>query len=566
MKKIALILILFPLISQSQIPNFSWAAQIGGADKVIGRCVDFDGNGNVYSAGNFEGVIDLDPGTGVSNVSTSVHSDGDLYFQKLDGQGNFIWGFSLGGDSANILPLALTVDNNDDVLVAGVFFGGNIDFDPGTAAFPLSSSMTASSVFILKIKSDGSFAWAKVLYNTSNDWVYSITNNQNNELFITGLFSGSTDFDPGIASYVLPSFGSHDGFLLKLDSDGDFNWVKQYGNISFDGSHSVELDDVGNIYVAGFFQGTADFDPGLATSNLTSQGGSDAFVQKLNGSGNFIWAKGFGGADNDKARSIEFDVNGDLWLTGEFEGTADFDPSSSTSNLSSAGSWDALILKIDTSGNFIWAGALGDQGIDIGYSIAPGQNGNVFVLGSFEETPDFNPAQGTFLMSSNGLSDIFILELDTYGDMVWASQIGGIGYEGAYSVSSNNANELLLTGYFNNSIDCDPTSGVEMLTSNGGQDAFVLKLSEAAVGIQEVIETGSFRLYPNPTSGAISVESTEEFESVSWKVFDCLGRTVSQGVEYDKQKAHLSINASSGIYFVEIVVGEKKAVYRVLKN
>ncbi len=124
-------------------------------------------------------------------------------------------------------------------------------------------------------------------------------------------------------------------------------WAKAMSGNANDIGYSIKTDASGNVYTTGYFQGTVDFDPSAGLANLTSVGGQDIFVSKLDVNGNFIWARAMGGISNDYALSIAIDAGGNVYTTGYFEGTADFDPSASVANLTSAGSGDIFISKLD---------------------------------------------------------------------------------------------------------------------------------------------------------------------------------------------------------------------------
>ena len=131
----------------------------------------------------------------------------------------------------------------------------------------------------------------------------------------------------------------------SFGQQANFEWAKQMGSSFNENGRSIKVDASGNVYTTGRFYGTVDFDPGPGTNNLTAQGGADVFVQKLDPSGNFLWAKSFGGTSNDQGYSITVDASGNVYTTGQFEGTVDFDPGAGTNNLSSQGGEDAFIQK-----------------------------------------------------------------------------------------------------------------------------------------------------------------------------------------------------------------------------
>ena len=169
-------------------------------------------------------------------------------------------------------------------------------------------------------------------------------------------------------------------FVLSAQ-DPEFVWAKQIGGTYFDEGRFTAIDDNGNVYTTGYFAGTCDFDPSSQTYNLTSFGNDDIFITKLDGSGNFIYAKQMGGPFYDMGYSMTFDSNENLYITGTFAGTCDFDPSSATYNLQSFGANDIFITKLDSLGNFVWAKKMGGINDQLGYSIDVDNSGNVFTTG-----------------------------------------------------------------------------------------------------------------------------------------------------------------------------------------
>ena len=145
----------------------------------------------------------------------------------------------------------------------------------------------------------------------------------------------------------------------QLANSQTVEWVRQFSGINNDLARNVTVDVSGNVYTIGHFEGTVDFDPGVGSYNLTSTGNSDVFISKLDASGNFIWAIKLGGTSIDQGLSIVVDATGNVYSAGNFYGTADFDPSTATFNLTSAGYADVFITKLDVSGNFVWAKKIG---------------------------------------------------------------------------------------------------------------------------------------------------------------------------------------------------------------
>jgi hypothetical protein len=204
-------------------------------------------------------------------------------------------------------------------------------------------------------------------------------------------------------------------FVSKLDASGNFVWAKQFGGTGQSEGQSVAVDSAGNVYTTGYFDGTVDFDPGAGTTALTSAGDMDVFVSKLDASGNYVWAKSFGGSGADYAFSLAMNSAGNVYTTGYFDGTVDFDPGAGTTALTSAGSIDVFVAKLDASGNYVWAKSFGGSGSDYALSLAVSSAGNVYTTGGFSDTVDFDPGAGTTNLTSAGVTDVFVLKLDELG-------------------------------------------------------------------------------------------------------------------------------------------------------
>ena len=351
---------------------------------------------------------------------------------------------------------------------------------------PIKSTILTIAVlfFTLSSFSQGTkFEWAKGIGGTSYDIGYSITTDASGNIYTTGYFNGTVDFDPGGGTFNLTSVGGMDIFISKVNSSGDFLWAKGIGGTSDDYGKSITTDESGNVYTTGYFQGTADFDPGLGTFNLTSAGGEDIFISKLNSSGDFLWTKRLGGTSDDASSSITTDGSGNVYTTGSFYETVDFDPGSSTFNLTSAGYGDIFISKLNSSGNFLWAKSMGGTSTGIGNSIITDASGNVYTTGYFVGTGDFDPSSSTFNLTSAGNTDIFISKLNSSGDFLWAKGVGGNGSDYGRSITIDVSGNVYTTGSFAGTIDFDPGLGTFNLTSAGNNfldpDIFISKLNSS---------------------------------------------------------------------------------------
>lgn len=446
-------------------------AVFGDISSDVGSDVALDASGNVYTTGYFIGTVDFDPGVGV--VSLTSAGGRDVFVTKMDSSGNLIWAKIFGG-IADDTGASLTVDSAFNFYVGGGF-RDTVDFDPGNGV-STATAIANQDGFISKFDSSGNFLWTKTFGGTLDDRVASVAVDGSGNVVSAGYFQITADFDPGAGTSSLTSLGSSDSIAWKLDSMGNFVWVRQLGSSGIDIATAMELSSTGDLFVSGSFIGTGDFDPGLGTANMTSVGIQDAYLVKLNASGNFEWVRQFGGSGADQALGLTVDTAGNVYTIGTFPSSADFDPGVGTELLTSAGSLDVFLVKMDSSGGFVWARQIGGSAADVGNSVKLDATNNVYVTGSFNGTADFDPGVGNANLISAGASDVFVSKLNSSGGFVWAQQFGGSASDIGNAIAVDATNISYVTGSFQGTADFDPAVGVANVTSAGLSDAFVMKL------------------------------------------------------------------------------------------
>ena len=561
MKKLLLSLTLICTATAFSQPTFEWAKSMGGTGQDYGISITTDASGNVYTMGRFQNTVDFDPGAGTFNLTSN--GDADIFIQKLDANGTFIWAKSMGGAGEDH-GRSITTDAAGNVYTTGNFYGA-VDFDPGAGTFNLTTN-GGTDIFIQKLDESGTFIWAKSMGGTSGSFGWSITTDAAGNVYTTGNFYGAVDFDPGAGTFNVTSNGSDDIFIQKLDANGNFLWAKGMGGTGSDAGNSITTDALGNVCTTGDFESTVDFDPGAGTYNLTSNGLDDIFIQKLDASGTFIWAKSMGGTGIDIGKSITTDASGNVYTTGYFQNTVDFDPGAGTFNLTTNGGSDIFIQKLDANGTFIWAKSMGGAGEDYGYSITTDASGNVYTTGYFESLVDFDPGAGTFNLTINGGTDIFIQKLDESGTFIWAKSMGGAGYDFGQSITTDASGNVYTTGGFGGTVDFDPEAGTFNLYSNGSADIFIQKLSQTGVGIIENDFGNNLRVYPNPSDGNFSIDLGLNFESVKVHVRDITGKLVLSKTYNESQLLNLKLEEAAGVYLLIIEAEGKKAMIRLVKE
>ena len=400
--------------------NFIWARTWGGTDNDKGFSLVIDSANHIYVTGFISnskgGPTDLDPGPG-EDLHT-VNGYEDAFLSKFDSDGNYIWGRNWGSANGH----SVSIDGLGDEYVTG-FFQGTVDFDPGPGSDEHSSGGDGtSSCFLSKFDQSGNFIWARTWGEPKWTSGKSVASDKFGNAYTAGQFDGTVDFDPGPGVDNHTTNGSSYNFLSKLDSDGNFAWARTWGqSIEMENKDipSVAIDASGDAYVAGAFEGTVDFDPGPGDDSHTAIG-SDAFLSKFDSNGNFIWADVWGGNSWDYAQSIAMGNSGDLYVTGEYSDSVDFDPGAGTDIHLGIGAFDIFLSKFDLDGNFTWARTWGAPEnydySDWAYSVGVDNLDNPFVTGFFRFPTDFDPGPGIDTLTAQGIGGVFLSKFPPDGN------------------------------------------------------------------------------------------------------------------------------------------------------
>ncbi len=390
---------------------------------------------------------------------------------------SFEWVKTMGQDKSDE-GKAIVTDASGNIYTTGMF-SGVLTFGSITV-----TGKGSSDVFVAKQSPDGSFLWVKTFGGTDAQlWGYAITLDAANNVYTTGLLSGTADFDPGATSVNLSS-GSvmGDAYISKLDQNGNFVWAKATQSPpAFAGSamgFTITVDASQNVYVAGNMRGRVDFNPGTGVSELTANigqwgfGGSPVFILKLTAAGDFDFVKKLDGPDApyNFAVSIQLDAAENLYLAGTIQGKTDMNPSTAAADtfyLKGLGPCP-YVLKLTNTGDFIWGKCVGyaaDQFTMNAFTngMVADKEGNTYVTGNFGGSIDFNPGTGaadTFYMATGGFytdDDIFIYKLNSNGGFEWAKQMGGLTNDRGISIALDTLNNIYTTGFFISKADFNPS-------------------------------------------------------------------------------------------------------------
>lgn len=397
-----------------------WAKQIGGIRQEYVTDFSVDDNGNIYSCGTYGSLIcDFDPGPGTAIAPAAAIID--IYILKLDSAGIFQWVKTINSPNYDYVT-SLAIDSNNDVVVGG-FFESTIDFDPGPAVFNMTSTVPGNG-YLLKLDGvNGNFIWAKQFVGGNTD-VREIDFDSHNNMYLSGHFFNTVDFDLGVGTNQLTATGASAlTYIAKYDGNADLLWVKTIGNsFRYPWVWCAELYNDSVYAIGGHFRGFTDFDPGANFNQLNSTGNNvdDGFIATYDSAGNYRWANKFTGPARNVVMDIKFFPNGDVLSTGSFSDSCDFNPSTTQQNweYSSFLNLNMFISRLDNAGNYLSSRAANILNIGScgGTLLHVYDSLSYQVIGGFSNNVNFDisaPSTASNTLSSTGTAqDVFLLSLN----------------------------------------------------------------------------------------------------------------------------------------------------------
>lgn len=510
---------------QTNAQTFEWSAVAIGAYS-RGFASATDALGNVYVCGNVNGETDFDPGPGVVPLGADG-TNGDLFIVKYNSEGEYVWHIAVGGSSTEI-PSDLCVDHNGGLLMTG-YSSSYFDWDPGpevTQLIPLGYS----DGFIAKYDTAGQFHWVRQLGSSVVDEGTGVAVDASDNVYVTGFFGGTTDFDngPGVQALTFEG-GVQDSYIAKFTTDGELQWVRGLQGSGSQTAQSIACGAGDHVYVAGQFIGNSVMGAGPGGTLDATDG--EGFLCKYTGTGDFVWAKTFGGPLNEKTDAVLADSSGHLYLFGRFGSTADLDPGPGTSLQTSVeADYAAFYARLDTSGNAQWVRTLEANTYEAGSGdIAYDRDGNLFLTGNFNVEVDLDPGPGTSLATPPFPNDHFLVMLDSTGAFRWARTIitGGV-FDTADALCTDAEGNVFVSGEFSNSIVFDPFAPKGTIDIGLNTSGYVAKYGPDITTEVPANAPAAFGLqvFPNPAADHITVIPGSTVPADRLEVLDASGRVV----------------------------------------
>jgi hypothetical protein len=571
-KNLILILTTLSFSFNFNAQTLEWVAGILGPNAEEAYSVDVDFNNDIIIVGRFKDSMDVDPGPGTNYLTSD--SGYDMYVLKYDVNKNLLWARNVGGISGGA-ALDVATDQLGNIFITGYFIT-TVDFDPSSNT-ENHTTVGGTDAYILALNTNGDFLWAKTFGGTGADRGQAITVDNLGNVYCTGIYKLTADFDPGTSVSNMTSVGKFDVFLLKLDIAGNYIWAKSFGGSLTDKGMGIVTDSNGNIYTTGFFEDTCDFDPNGGVNNLISNGDEDIFVTKLNSLGIYQWSINIGGMNKDRATDIAINSADEIFITGRVVGSVDFDPGINTHFESHLGTY-SYVLKLSGSGDYIWSNSIGSGSgtLNQAYSIAVNDNDNIFICGEFAGNLQNNTAAGTVNLNSFGSTDIFVSMIDSVGNFNWIAQMGGSAYEGGYGIATG-SNFTYIIGSFSGTVDFDPDTSAFNITEPSDVGAYLVKLNIEIDTIASSDSTGLFvnttdlssiiSVFPNPSSGTYKLHISQNNSTLTATLRNILGEELFTEELIDNESQTINIEGPSGIYFLYISDNNNRlATFKLIKE
>ncbi len=457
---------------------YTWGADKQDDQQEYAYDVARDRFGGIYVTGNFANRADFSAGQDPYSYDINSWGESDIFLSKFNAQGEFQWATGIGGEGTDT-GHAVATDSAGCILLTGSF-QGEFDFNPHVSHYDPHSAINGSDIFLIKYDKLGRQIWARTWGGYKKDeHGQGVAVDGSDNVYVTGYYGMTVDFDPGPGTATHTSNGHGDVFISKFNSMGQFQWVRTIGGGSTEVGFGIAADYAGNVYATGYFYGQGiDLSAGQKPGGhmVSSNGNADTFLTKFNTDGGFEWARSWGGDESDYAYDIALTDDGSTaYICGHFSDSVDF-PSSLVrggySTYTSNGKRDAYLCKIDHNGSFKWARAFGGTERDQCLSIAVDGYDNIYTAGFYSETVNFNPKATPVIHTSNGVHDAFLAKYTPNGTFLWAHTWGAGMYDEVFGVAADPLGAAYVTGIFGGIVNF-ASAGFNTHTSEGVRDIFL---------------------------------------------------------------------------------------------
>lgn len=596
MKRILFLLTFFILTSvfelSAQIPSLTWNVHHSAKSSFINSkgplIVQSDSN-YIYMVGEFRDTLDFDPSQSISMFTASDQED--IYIQKFTKDGDMIWTKVLNGIGREAVP-GFHVSNDGSLYLTGSFFG-TVDFDPGTGSAissftpnpPYDQITSGSSVFILKLNSNGDYLWHHAFgEGSSHDGIRSIHTDSDGNVYCAATvhqrLGGSPyfDIDPTNSQFDTLSHYGQRTIQYKFDQSGQLIWSNifttqtQFGNLPpkvfFE---DQTIDNSNHLISVGQFRGGIDFDPGNGIEYVQGQGSNSLFINKLDSSGSHIWTKTILANANQSGYNqfthVITDHLNNIYVAGFTTDTLDIDPSSNTVLLTPGSVSLGFVIKYNQNGYYQHHILLSETEFIRFKGLTTDSANNLHIVGSFYGIA--TAAQiGSGSLFSNGMSDAFYISYDPNGNLERYISWGGNRFDYATSVSIPDENTIYVAGYFMDTVDFAPGTPQDIYISPTPWSTFLTRFdifsvvssfSNAEKSVDQLI------VYPNPSQNEVQIHLDDQLTH-ELQIFSLQGSLIYYDQNYRSNKIIRVKDFPAGAYFIRLQDNETNRTSQFIKK
>lgn len=449
-----------------------------------------------------------------------------FFVSKWDNDGNEIWTKYFDDTADNPVTTFAVRKKGSSILISGSFFD-TLDFDPSAGGTAELTSINNDG-FLLSLSDDGDFEWVKQFRCNGGVIITGLEVDATDNIFLSGIFLGSVDLNPDptastiITSQSVSTAAISSAFLAKYNSSGELLWNRHLRGSSVTDFFMtfIKKDSQDNIIVTGSFKGVTTFLPTSTSMNTGSF--YSCFLAKYSNDGTLLWTKNFGNPTGNQGgffpssfcANVLTDNCNNIYVSGEFGGNCDFNPS----------------------------------------------------------------ADENILSTPNNLINAFVAAYNPSGDHEWSMSVGGLGnvtfveFNGYLPIALDNNNDLIFTGSFRQQLDLDPSpAGTALVNSNSTNPniagVFIAKYDNpinVCTLSNNDFEEKKFTVYPNPSNGLVSISVKGIEESAVVNVYDISGkRLLSEKINNELTTLDLG-NFVKGIYIIELNNGNKNSHQKLI--
>lgn len=519
--KISLIffLSLFSLLGQNTLAQapIEWQFTAGGTDNDRGRkLVVTDG-----------GLIVIGHSSSSDFGPNENQGEKDAVILKIDQDGNTLWQYNYGGSNEDVI---WDIKETPDQGFIAVGYSRSNDGD-------LSENNGGQDYWIFKIDGQGALQWTKTYGGTNDDKALSVYVTEDGGTIVAG-DSKSNDGD------VSGHYGefNYDCWVIRLDSDGNLIWGKNYGGGSNEYTASIiQLADEGYLLVSG--TESEDFD---VSNNYSTDDSEDIWVVRIDDEGGIIWEKNFGGSGEDSPENVLIIDEENILICGRTTSSShDFINQGIGGN-------DGFVMQINIDGDVTWTNLLGGAEIERITAIAHSTDGIGYIFSGFSESSDGDVSE------NYGEWDAWLGKLSNSGELIWEQNYGGTEHDRAESIVVTEEGHILFTGYTS-------SSDIDIEQNNGSEDFWVVCLeSSVSTEMKDNIDQLDLNLFPNPANDLITIVLGDLNAIVQCDITNASGQLLKK-VQLTKQNTVVDISAfATGIYSLRVLSETTPKMYKIV--